>query len=80
VTASKVLTEEQKNCVREKLSNRINSEGMLQVKSQSHRTQLANKDEAIEKIIELVSKAIEKKKPRIANSDKAIKTTQTKKT
>ena len=50
----------------EKLSNRINSEGMLQVKSQLHRTQLANKEEAIKKINALVRQALEKKKARIA--------------
>ena len=66
VAGSALLTDEQKSLVSEKLSNRINSEGWLQVKSQTHRTQLANKAEAIEKIQELVQKALEKKKPRIA--------------
>ena len=44
----------------------INSEGVLVLRSQTHRTQLANKEEAIEKIHELVQKAITKKKFRIA--------------
>jgi ribosome-associated protein len=61
-----LLSAEQKAMLKEKLSNRISKEGFLQVKSQTHRTQLANKEEAVEKINELVTKALQKKKPRIA--------------
>lgn len=66
IDSSALLNEEQKVLLKEKLSNRINSEGYLQVKAQTHRTQLANKEEAVEKIHDLVKKALEKKKPRIA--------------
>src|SRR6185503_16210105 len=66
IDASLLLTDEQKNLLKEKLSNRINTEGLLYVKSQTHRTQLANKDEVIEKINDLVQKALVKKKKRIA--------------
>lgn len=66
IDSSRILTDEQKGMVKEKLGNRMNSEGFLQVKSQTHRTQLANKEEAVEKINDLVKKAVEKKKPRIA--------------
>jgi ribosome-associated protein len=66
IDASLLLNEEQKQMLKEKLSNRINAEGFLQVKSQTHRTQLANKEEAIQKINELVRQALKKKKPRIA--------------
>jgi ribosome-associated protein len=66
IDASLLLNEEQKQMLKEKLSNRINAEGFLQVKSQTHRTQLANKEEAIQKINELVQQALKKKKPRIA--------------
>lgn len=66
IAASQLLTEEQKRIVQEKLANRINAEGELWVKSQTHRTQLANKDEAVEKINELVAAALKKKKLRIA--------------
>ena len=66
IAASQLLSEEQKTILQQKLSNRINSEGELFVKSQTHRTQLANKDEAIEKIHELVKQALHKKKARIA--------------
>lgn len=64
VTASQILNEEQKLLVTEKLSNRINNEGMFFVKSQTYRTQLENKDEVIRKMNELVTKALEKKKKR----------------
>ncbi len=52
--------------MQKKLFNRINAEGELFLKSQTHRTQLANKKEAIEKINELVHGALKKKKLRIA--------------
>ena len=66
IDASLLLTDEQKHLAKVKLSNRINAEGELYVKSQTHRTQLANKDEVIEKVNELVYKALLKKKKRIA--------------
>lgn len=60
------LSTEQKELLKEKLSNRINSDGLLQVRAQAHRTQLSNKEDAVRKINELITKALEKKKPRIA--------------
>jgi len=66
IDSSSFFTPEQKELLKEKLSNRINSEGFLQVKSQTHRSQLSNKEETIKKINELISKALEKKKARIA--------------
>lgn len=66
VDTSLLLTDEQKQVVKEKLSNRITGDGFLQVKSQIHRTQLANKEEVIEKINQLVTDALKKKKLRIA--------------
>ena len=66
VDQSALLTEEQKTVLMEKLSNRISKEGYLQVKAQTHRTQLSNKEEAREKIIELIKQALVKKKARIA--------------
>ncbi|TMI97948.1 MAG: aminoacyl-tRNA hydrolase [Bacteroidetes bacterium] len=66
IESSFLFTDEQKQILREKLSNRINSDGYLQVKSQVHRTQLANKEEVVEKINQLIYNALKKKKPRIA--------------
>jgi len=66
IETSALLSEDQKRILREKLANRITSEGLLQVKSQTHRSQLANKKEVIEKINKLVSDALMRKKLRIA--------------
>ena len=66
INESHLLTAVQKTALQEKLSNRITSDGFLQVKAQTHRTQLANKEEAIEKINKLIDTALLKKKPRIA--------------
>lgn len=74
IASSLLLSEEQKAIVQQKLSNRINAEGELVVKSQTHRTQLANKEEAIKKVNELIEQALKKKKLRIAtNPSKAVK-------
>ena len=66
IQSSSLLTEEQKQILIQKLSNRINAEGFLLVRSQTHRTQLANKEEVIEKINQLVHDSLKKKKARIA--------------
>lgn len=66
VAASGLLTEDQKALVLEKLSNRINKQGALLVKSQVHRSQQANKEEVIRKINQLVTQALTPKKLRLA--------------
>jgi ribosome-associated protein len=66
IAASQILSKEQKQIVSEKLSNRINSEGSLVVKSQTFRTQLENREDAIKKVNELITSSLKKKKPRIA--------------
>jgi ribosome-associated protein len=66
IDASLLLTDEQKQLVKEKLSNRINAEGFLFVKSQAYRTQLENKEEATRKIHELIQQALIKQKKRKA--------------
>ena len=66
IQSSSLLTDEQKQVLIQKLSNRINAEGFLLVRSQTHRTQLANKEEVIEKINQVVQDSLKKKKARIA--------------
>lgn len=66
IDSSQILNEHQKALLTEKLSNRITGDGFLQVKSQVHRTQLANKEEVTEKINKLVNDAFKVKKKRIA--------------
>ena len=74
IDGSQQLTKDQKKILLEKLSNRVTGEGILQVKAQAHRSQLANKEEVIEKINNLIYAALIRKKARIAtNVSKAAK-------
>ena len=66
VNESQLINEQQKNIIHQQLSNRITAGGFLLVKSQTHRTQQENKEEAINKINALVNKALQPKKARIA--------------
>lgn len=66
INDSQLLSEEQKAKILERLANRINSEGVLVVKSQEHRSQLSNKEEVVRKIHMLVEFALRPKKSRIA--------------
>ncbi|HYF33413.1 MAG TPA: alternative ribosome rescue aminoacyl-tRNA hydrolase ArfB [Chitinophagaceae bacterium] len=66
VAASALLNDDQIQLVLNKLSNRINSEGYLHVRSQTHRSQLANKEEVIKRINTLVEKALHREKKRVA--------------
>lgn len=66
IAASQLVNEEQKQILLEKLYNRLTKESVLQLRSQVHRTQLANKQEVIDKFNKLVENALKKKKPRIA--------------
>jgi len=66
IAASTIATDEQKEIIAQKLSNRIITGGLLLVKSQEERTQLGNKDLVIKKMNELVNQALIKKKSRIA--------------
>ena len=64
IESSLLTTDEQKQLLQEKLAKKINSEGFLLVKSQADRSQLANKQDVIEKMNTLVNKALIKPKPR----------------
>lgn len=66
IQTSSYVTDDDKVLIYEKLANKINSEGFLLVKSQTARTQFANKAEVQKKIIALVTKALivpKKRKP-----------------
>jgi ribosome-associated protein len=63
---SSLITEQQKQILIEKLSNRISKEGILTVSSQIHRSQLSNREEVIHKINDIVSRALTPKRLRIA--------------
>jgi ribosome-associated protein len=66
IASSALLTGEQKKVLAEKLSNRINNGGFFAIRSQVTRSQLNNKQLVIEKMNQLISQALEKKKSRIA--------------
>src|SRR5688500_1685876 len=65
VNNSSLLSSEQKERIFTKLQNRINSEGILQVRSQEHRSQLSNKQEVVRKMNDLINQALKKEKRRI---------------
>ncbi|MCD6161707.1 MAG: aminoacyl-tRNA hydrolase [candidate division Zixibacteria bacterium] len=58
------LSEYQKKLISKKLKTRINNKGILRVVSQKHRSQSANREEAIKRFIELLSNALREKPPR----------------
>jgi len=59
-----LLSDDQKNILLVKLASKISSEGILSVVSQRDRSQLSNKEDAIEKLYLLISKALKPVKPR----------------
>ncbi len=62
---SALFTEREKQLLKVKLKNRINSEGELFIVSSSERSQLKNKQEVIERFFLLVEKALTPRKKRI---------------
>ena len=61
---SDLLSEDQKNILLIKLASKITSEGILSVVSQRDRSQLSNKEDAIEKLYLLFAKTLTPVKPR----------------
>jgi ribosome-associated protein len=68
---SEVLTETQKQLLEHRLASKLNSSGLLQVRSQVHRTQLGNKAEVIRKMHALLEKGLKQEKRRIATKPSA---------
>jgi ribosome-associated protein len=66
VANSILFSAEQKLRIQEKLANRISADGNLLVKSQESRSQLENKGTVIEKMNDLIVKALIRKKARMA--------------
>ncbi|SEM16300.1 ribosome-associated protein [Chryseobacterium taichungense] len=66
VDESEFFNDDQKNLIHTKLKNRINAEGFLFLTVSESRTQLMNKTKAIEKILEIVDKALVIPKKRLA--------------
>jgi ribosome-associated protein len=66
VGGSQLLSDEEKALVQEKLANRINSEGFLQLVCQAERSQLQNKEQCIARFYELLRQAFTRQKKRKA--------------
>lgn len=64
VASADFLNEEQRAKIQDKLKNRINKEGQLCVVCQQTRSQITNKEKAINKLKGLINKALEVEKPR----------------
>lgn len=63
---SALLNDQQKAVLEKKLAGKINADGFLQVRSQVHRSQLANKEEVIKKMHQLIEQGLKKEKRRVA--------------
>lgn len=59
------LSTEQRQLVRERLHTRISRQGVLRVVSQKHRTQGANREAAVERLVELLRGALAPETPRV---------------
>lgn len=66
VLKSQILTDGQKELILERLSNRVNQEGILQITSDVTRSQLQNKAVAVKKFDQLIFKALAPVKERAA--------------
>jgi len=66
VKTSHAFDDEQKWMIRRALANRINDEGELVLFIQTHRSQVRNREEARERLVELIEKSLVKQKKRVA--------------
>lgn len=68
ISNSEILNEDEKVIIFNKLKNKINSDGELIITVQTDRSQLKNKQEAIEKFNDLITKALTPRKKRRSTS------------
>jgi len=64
IYASEILSDDEKKLLKEKLSAKINNDGILQIVSQETRSQLKNKNNCIEKFYKLLEYAFKVRKKR----------------
>ena len=64
VESSQLLTIQEKDLLHEKLINKINSEGYLQIVCQTERSQLLNKENCVKKFYKLLDKCFTVQKAR----------------
>jgi len=63
---SSLLNPEQKILLKEKLQNRLQADGLLQIESSESRSQLANKENAFQKLVFLLEQSLKPSKKRVA--------------
>lgn len=63
---SSLLNPEQKVLLKEKLQNRLQADGLLQIESSESRSQLANKENAFQKLVFLLEQSLKPSKKRVA--------------
>ncbi|MDD5065104.1 MAG: alternative ribosome rescue aminoacyl-tRNA hydrolase ArfB [Phycisphaerae bacterium] len=61
---SRSFSDEQKGQILRRLANRADKSGVIRVVSQQYRTQKANREAAVERLVELLKGALKKKKVR----------------
>jgi ribosome-associated protein len=66
VNDSGLLTDEEKALISQKIQSRFNKDGYVQVICDEERSQYLNKEKAIEKLIILLTRALQMQKPRKA--------------
>lgn len=64
IASSALFTDEEKLLLTEKLQNRLNKDGFVQVVCDEERSQYLNKEKAIERLTSLLTKALQKPKAR----------------
>jgi ribosome-associated protein len=64
INASESLTGRQRELIRARLANRINEAGILSVSSSSHRTQKANREDALRRFQDLLAGATRERRHR----------------
>jgi len=72
VMLSRLLSDEEKAIVAEKLKTRINDNGELLLSSSESRSQLANKEDVVKKFYDMLTKALVKQKKRIPTKVPAV--------
>lgn len=64
VDTSSLLTDDEKERIKNKLPNRINNENILVISSQQSRSQHANRERTVEKFYKLINAALQPEKKR----------------
>jgi ribosome-associated protein len=65
IESSSVLGPRQRERLRSRLANRLDSNGVLRVASEKHRSQLRNREEVRNRLAELVDRALKVERPRV---------------